>query len=108
MASPLVSGIYAQTSGKAKTASDSGKLKAVKVTLLNGKQVKFASESALQTYIANLAREQKRLIDGKTIVKQSGTALLDEKTLLPLHTPRASTGSIKKGGYKKPFAKDGY
>lgn len=107
MASHLVSGIYAKTSGKAKDAN-SGKLKPVQVTLPNGKRVKFANESALQTYIANLAREQKRLLDGKTIVKQSGTALIDPKTLLPLHTPRASTGSIKKGGYKKPFAKDGY
>jgi hypothetical protein len=108
MASPLVSGIYAKTSGKAKTASDIGKLKPVSVTLPNGKLVKFASESALQTYIADLARAQKRLIDGKTIAKQSGTALLDSKTLLPLHTPRAATGSKAKNTGKQRFAVDGY
>jgi hypothetical protein len=69
-----------------------------------GKAITFANRDAMERRLADMLREQARLIaqdkEKQTLVRKIGQARLNPITLLPIATPRASTGSKWK---KRPY-----
>ena len=60
-------------------------------TMPNGRKMTFVSEKAMRQYFANLAREETRKTQGKTIVRQTGQARLDPVTLEPIAKAKIDT-----------------
>ena len=60
-------------------------------TMPNGRKLTFVSEKAMRQYFADLAREETRKAQGKTIVRKAGQAQLDPVTLEPIVKAKIDT-----------------
>jgi hypothetical protein len=103
---PLISPVYVS-----RVRGDSGKREAkdsahgVYTTKdAQGNAITFANRDAMESKLASMLRAQARLIaqdkDKQTLVRKIGQARINPITLLPIATPRASTGSKWK---KRPY-----
>lgn len=103
----LVSSVYSSQSGKRREDSRR-QVALISVDMPKLGKITLAGDKALNNLIADMLRKQKRLLEGKTIVRKIGQAAIDPVTLLPVNTPRQTTGSKPRYVKGKQFTVDGF